>query len=380
MHRSAVAYGRLPFDEAIAFFRDKLSMPSRHWDDLTRDQHAKGFMVAGAMKAELLTDLRGAVDRVIAEGGTLETFRKDFDKIVADHGWRYKGGRNWRTRVIYQTNLRQSYNAGRWEQMTAPEVVKLRPYLMYRHSGSANPREQHLAWHGLVLPVDHPFWSTHAPQNGWGCNCRLDSVSGRDLERMGKKGPDTAPKIEYREYTDREGKTRRVPHGIDPGFDYNAGKARDRSYKVLADRFETLPRDVARPFVDEFLRGPVFKRFYDGGIAGEFPVAVLNTAGKAALGTRTQTVWLSRTAIDAHKTTHPGIGRLDYQHVPEIIDRGEVYKQGQERLVYLKTGGRLYRAVLNQAREGEDSYYLTVLAITDEKAIREARETLRRVR
>ena len=33
----------------------------------------------------------------VAEGTTLETFRKRFDGIVGKHGWSYKGGRDWRT-------------------------------------------------------------------------------------------------------------------------------------------------------------------------------------------------------------------------------------------------------------------------------------------
>ena len=200
MAKASVEYGALPFDEAIAFFRGKLSMPTEHFDDLKKGMHAKGFMVAGIMKADLLTDMRSAVDKAISKGDTLADFKKNFDTVVEKHGWVYKGGHNWRTKVIYHTNLRSSHNAGRWEQMTDPDVVKLRPYFMYRHSGSANPRAQHLAWHGLVLAYDDPFWNTHAPQNGWGCNCGLDSLSKRDLERMGKTGPDAAPEIKYREY------------------------------------------------------------------------------------------------------------------------------------------------------------------------------------
>jgi len=163
-------YGGKPFDEAISFFKGKVNMPSEHWYDLWQGMHARGFMVAGAMKSDLLVGLRSAVDKAISQGTTLETFRKDFDKLVEKHGWFYKGGRNWRTKVIYDTNLRSAYNAGRWQQMTDPDVTVLRPFLQYRHGGSVNPRHQHLAWDGLVLRHDDPWWNTHYPQNGWGCS------------------------------------------------------------------------------------------------------------------------------------------------------------------------------------------------------------------
>lgn len=161
-------YGGKSFDQAIGFFRQKLSVPTKRFDDLVGEMHGKGFMIAGAMKAELLTDLRGAVDKAIAQGTTLETFRKDFDGIVERHGWKYKGGRNWRTKVIYGTNLRTSYMAGRYRQMTDPDVTVLRPYWEYRHGDSAYPRQVHLSWHGTVLPWDHPWWDTHYTPNGWG--------------------------------------------------------------------------------------------------------------------------------------------------------------------------------------------------------------------
>lgn len=380
MAKASVEYGALKFDEAIAFFRQKLSMPSKHFDDLVGGMHAKGFMVAGIMKADLLTDMRSAVDKAISKGDTLADFKKNFDTIVEKHGWVYKGGRNWRTKVIYHTNLRSCHNAGRWEQMTDPDVVKLRPYFMYRHSGSANPRAQHLAWHGLVLAYDDSFWDTHAPQNGWGCNCGLDSLSRRDLERMGKKGPDTAPEIKYREYEDRQGNKQKVPVGIDPGWDYNVGKAADKSYKVLAERIETLDYKIAKPFMNEFLQGPVFSRFYAGKIKGEFPVAVLSPGDRKTLGSKAQTVWLSKTTVTDHKIKHPEILLEDYLNIPEIIENGEVYIQGNTRMILLYRKGKLYRAALKRTKDGKENFYLTLFETSEEKATREIRNKYERVR
>jgi len=217
-------YGGRPFDEAIAYFRDKLSMRTERWDDLWKQMHTKAFTVAGAMDEELLEDLRSAVDKAIAEGTTLAEFRDDFDAAVKAFGWVYKGGRNWRSKVIYDTNLRCAYQAGRYRQMSDPDVTALRPYWQYRHGDSVTPRKQHLAWDGLILRHDNPWWDTHYPPNGWGCKCRVVTLSERDMVRLGKTAPDKAPAIEYRGWTDREGKIHQAPLGIDPGWDYNVGQ------------------------------------------------------------------------------------------------------------------------------------------------------------
>ena len=222
----ATDYRALPFEEAIAFFRQKVRLPTRAWTDLWEGMHARAFVVAGALRQDLLGDLYGAVDKAIAEGTTLAEFRKDFDALVARHGWSYKGGRGWRTRVIYETNVRQAYNAGREAQFRDPAFRRRMPYLIYRHGDTAHPRPLHLSWDGLVLPHDDPWWDTHTPMNGWGCKCKKFAISERQLKALGKDGPDTAPNDGHYDWQSRDGRrSQRIPNGIDPGFAYNVGNA-----------------------------------------------------------------------------------------------------------------------------------------------------------
>ena len=110
---SATNWRRLPFAEAIDFFRAKTPLPTEHWDDILNAAHDRSFIVAGVTKADLLNDLNAAVDAAIANGETLEQFRARFDQIVAKYGWDYNGSRDWRSRVIYETNVRTAYSAGR---------------------------------------------------------------------------------------------------------------------------------------------------------------------------------------------------------------------------------------------------------------------------
>ena len=91
-------FTNLPFEEAIKFFREKLRIPTRHWDDLWKGMHSRGFMVAGAMKDDLISDFQESLTKAMTEGMTLADFKKDFDSIVSKHGWTYKGARGWRSR------------------------------------------------------------------------------------------------------------------------------------------------------------------------------------------------------------------------------------------------------------------------------------------
>lgn len=240
----AVSATSLPFSEQTAFFRRKLNLPTNTWTDIYTREHDYAFVVAGANRDDLVQDFRQAVERVIAEGGTLEAFRRDFDSIVARHGWSYNGGRNWRSRVIYETNLRSSYMAGRYEQLMA--VREERPFWQYLHSDAVeHPRPLHESWNGLILRWDDPFWLSHFPINAWGCECSVRALSMDDLLRMGKTGPDPSPVIvmETRTIGQRSPDGPRVvevPQGIDPGFEYTPGRARLDSAVPIAREVETL--------------------------------------------------------------------------------------------------------------------------------------------
>lgn len=223
----------LPFQEQIDFFRAKINMPTEAWDDIWQAAHDRAFVVAGAMKADLLDDLRQAVDKAITTGTTLETFRKDFREIVGKHGWQgwtgegTPGGFAWRTRVIYETNLRTSYAAGRWAQLTDPRLAKLMPFWRYVHNESVlNPRPLHQRWGAmrLTLPQDHPFWKTHFPPNGWGCRCRVTAVPA----------PGKADATDPPEGWDTPDDTGKLP-GIDKGWGYAPGKSKIDSLRKLAD-------------------------------------------------------------------------------------------------------------------------------------------------
>src|SRR3990167_2538830 len=191
---------RRPFEEQVAFFRAKLGrlMPTATWKDLWKAQHDRAFAVAGAATQDLLADLANAVDKAIGKGETIQQFRVRFGEIVPQRGWHgwtgetTAAGRAWRTRVIYETNLSTSYSAGRLAQLKAGDYA----LWMYKHAdGVARPRPQHLAWHNLVLPVNHKFWEQHYPPNGWGCKCRVVGVrSAAQARRLGGDPDKQLPK------------------------------------------------------------------------------------------------------------------------------------------------------------------------------------------
>jgi hypothetical protein len=172
---------------------------------------------------------------------------------VQQRGWQgwtgsdTQPGRDWRTRVIYQTNLASSHAAGRYAQLTHPDLLKLRPYWKYVHNDTvAHPRPLHVSWSGTVLRYDDPFWQTHFPPNGWGCRCRITAVPASAYQ--GHPAPDdgTYEKI------DRNGEIHTLPKGIDYGWDYAPGASVTQQMQDFIDtKAASLPAILAQAFNDD---------------------------------------------------------------------------------------------------------------------------------
>ena len=221
-----------PWADQIAFLRDKLQLPSERWDDIGKGANDKAIIFAGAMKADLVNDLHQAVLTTAEAGGSERDFQKQFEQIVAKHGWTgwtgegSAAGTAWRAGIIYQTNMATSYAAGRWRQLMDPAFRQLAPYWRYNHAdGVAHPRPAHVAWHGVTLRWDHEFWQTHFCPNGWRCHCWVNAVA--------KPGP--GDKTEPPAGWDKVSEATGAPVGIDRGWDYAPGAARHLELQEFID-------------------------------------------------------------------------------------------------------------------------------------------------
>lgn len=224
--------------EAIEFFRRKGWEIAFDWRDVWQEEHVRAFTVAKAMSRDLLEDIRGAVDRALTDGTTLKQFADELRPRLAEKGWWGRKlmkdpatgeervvqlGSPARLRTIYETNLRTSYMAGRWQRLE--KTKRTFPFLRYVSVMDGRERPEHHAWHGTILPIDDPWWDTHFPPCGWGCRCDGQPLNQRMLDRKGLSVNDP-PRFPVRDHVNRRtGEVTRLERGIDPGWSYNVGKA-----------------------------------------------------------------------------------------------------------------------------------------------------------
>jgi Phage Mu protein F like protein len=225
--------------EVIEYFDGRGLKTSWRWKDFAAHQHALNFTVARTAGFDVLEDIQKAVRQAVVDRIPFDQFQKELTPLLQAKGWwgnrivtapngekeRVQLGSVRRLQTIYWANTASSHAAGEWARTQATKDVL--PFLQYKISLSERRRREHEGWVGITLPVDHPFWRTHYPPNGWHCKCRVEQIGATRASRA----PDEkriAPPLDAQMWTDkRTGKVWRVPKGIDPGWQRNPGVTRE---------------------------------------------------------------------------------------------------------------------------------------------------------
>lgn len=267
--------------EVTEYFDGKTLKPAFSWLDVWGEEHAYAFTVAKATEAEVLSAFHQTIGEAIRSGKGFERWKEDVQAELRKLGWwgpRMVGdpigeqpdkmvdfSSSRRLKTIFWSNINSARAAGQWER--AQRTKKVLPYILYVRTTSGDPRQEHLAWVGIILPVDDPFWRTHWPPNGWGCKCQVRQISAREAESLvgrtpadggivyRSSPPDLGPDLQHRNR--RTGEVTMVPPGIDPGWQTNPGLSRATTLiRNLEDQLATAPTEKATEILTDLWSDP----------------------------------------------------------------------------------------------------------------------------
>lgn len=232
--------------EAIAFLRRKGYAFSWNWYDIWKEAQAGKFTIAKVMRADILQDVRGMVDKAIEEGITFAQFKKELIPRLQAKGWwgiretvdketglitETQLGSVERLRTIYRQNLQSAYDAGRYKAQTA--IVDDLPVWEYVATIDSRTTERCRALNGRRFRADDPVWDTIYPPNHWNCRARVrpltERQAGRTVESSEGRLTTTTVTIgsgDNARTVDVNGIRLDADHEYFPeaGFDYNPGK------------------------------------------------------------------------------------------------------------------------------------------------------------
>ncbi len=382
-----------PDPRAVTFLESKGLQRSYRWTSIWREQHAFAFTLAGVHRLDVLAAAQQLTAQAVAKGETLETFRTQFEARLKALG--FEGPRTvtefeegprqvnlsapWRTRTIYDTNVRMAYAAAEWTAIEQSQGDF--PAIEYAGVDDEVTRASHERWFGVVLPVGHVFWTWYFPPNDWFCRCYPIQISFAELESGAVKltSPEdlaargfNADPASWPTWTDsKTGRTASVPIGVGPGFAYNAGQARRAALADLVQRkFAGLSDGMAAAAAGDIHNLPLFREMVEDAVTlgirretaastaaktvgvpraeqlrladqararvGEYPIepSVIGAAPRvlADLNAGAKVVVVNPSAIGHPGRRHPTEPK-DWARVQQLLNAGDVYRRESGELV-----------------------------------------------
>ncbi len=135
------------------------------------------YRFSGAKTYQQVKDMSAA----IVENGEIvsfKTFKAKADEIFNLYN------KTW-LKTEYDTAIGQAQNARKWNDFEADK--ELFPMLEYDAVLDQNTSDICRPLDGIVLPVDDPFWNTHAPLNHFNCRCFLRKIDKYDDKKATSK-------------------------------------------------------------------------------------------------------------------------------------------------------------------------------------------------
>ena len=148
--------------QAIAYLKAKGYAITWNWQEMLDQAHDQAFTVAKAMRLDLLSDIRAALETALQDGQTLQQFIEQLQPVLEAQGWwgqqvivdgagnaeLVQLGSPRRLKTIYQTNLQSAYMAGRKASME--DSVDTHPYWRYVAILDGRTRPSHRSLSGNV--------------------------------------------------------------------------------------------------------------------------------------------------------------------------------------------------------------------------------------
>lgn len=182
------------FEEAIDWFAERTVIPAAERRRITARARRRAFWIAGVAQLNVVQDVFGEIRRSLERGEPYEAFqRRVRDRLATAWG----GDNPHRIETILRNAVQSSYNAGRYQQMRDPAVLRVRPFWMFdavldsRTSPICKPLDQ------TVLAADDPFWETHTPPLHHRCRSSIRSLREEQARRRGIAT--TAPEVQAQE-------------------------------------------------------------------------------------------------------------------------------------------------------------------------------------
>lgn len=262
----------IPHKEAIEFIRNKPVMTRRVFDKLEPKLKCLAFTITGIESMDVLEKVRN----IIAELPKGKSWDECKSQVQEELG-KYMTEKTSRTRaeLLMRMHGLTAFRVAQWE--LAQETKAALPYFKYVATMDNRTRASHKALHGLVLPVDDPFWDDHMPP-GWDWMCRCQVVQISEEEKLEQEEAEKKIPLERRRVLNETQKkelrlNKRLTTGPSSYVDVRSAFERNGGASSLKD-LRMSPEDVLKRYSkktkEDFLNK--LGGEYVGGLDGTYTV------------------------------------------------------------------------------------------------------------
>ena len=172
----------LPFEEAIAFAKNRLSLTKADYYSLSDTIRAKAWTVGRLSQIDAVNRVKQYyIKQLAATEMSMEAFVAAIkaDDMLAAAGWADGSPRYYE--LVFRTNAMTDYNSGRAYQFSKDQPVAL------EFIGIEDSRQTSICAKrsGIILPYTDPWWDTNWPPLHFQCRSTVRGIYREEAEALG---------------------------------------------------------------------------------------------------------------------------------------------------------------------------------------------------
>jgi|GEM_PF-1766221 len=171
------------YDEAANWFLARKVVTPEQYAALAAGSYQHAFWVGGGLQ---LDQIQRVFDKTATAIETGEAFADWRDRV------RSELRNDAHAETVFRNAVQRAYNAGRWQQMRQPDVLRFRPFWMFDAILDDHTTTICKICDGTILDAEDPWWDTHICPLHHRCRSSIRNLRRSEAEKRGitKQAPD----------------------------------------------------------------------------------------------------------------------------------------------------------------------------------------------
>jgi len=170
------------FQAAVDELRSRIAVSDDEYESLVDAARERAFSVAGLAQQRLVEQVLDTLAKAVERGQGLDEWRR---QLGEDLKQAWGKGSAFRLETIFRNAVQTAYNRGRYQQMTHPTIMRMRPYWMYdavldkRTTPICRERDR------TVKEATDQWWNSNYPPLHHRCRSAVRTLTRRQGEGRG---------------------------------------------------------------------------------------------------------------------------------------------------------------------------------------------------